>query len=131
MSGIKNNVYVPKLRNYFAFLIAMNICLEVSAAQSTIPQQFHGVWGDIEVGCSISPLDNDTGFKIAPRKYIAHEQVCDLVSLLKSDKHSLTAKFRCLSEGEAYEQVKAFSFSPTGNILLRHNGKFVRCDQYQ
>ena len=99
------------------------------AAGSTIPHHFHGVWGDIEVGCSINPLDNDTGFKIEPRKYIAHEQVCDLVSLLKSDKHIVTARFRCLSEGEVYEQVNEYSFSPNENTLLRHDGKYIRCEK--
>jgi len=131
MNVIRIGVDMLKSKRSVFFVLSTFYFGCVFSAQPFIPDQFHGLWGDIRVGCANSPLDNDTGFKIEPRKYIAHEQVCHLVSILKSEKRSLTAKFKCQEEGETYEQVKTFNISQSGNFFISGEIKYIRCDEKQ
>ncbi len=127
MNVIRNGVDMSKSKRIVFLVLSMFYFGYVFAAQPDFPHQFPGLWGDIRVGCRNNPLDNDTGFKIEPRKYIAHEQVCHLVSILKSGKRSMSGKFKCYEEGEVYEQVMTFNISISGNILDGH----IRCDEKQ
>ena len=101
------------------------------AAKPVMPKQFLGNWAESKDSCVIpkdSPIDfPGDGAKIRKDGIERYEYWCELKSISKSTKQSLTARFVCSNEDGEQSEIYKLSLSAEGKLLGIKDEGFFRC----